>query len=452
MLLGPELSVSPTGVTYKKHFKEVIEPRLPNLQYIPQDNLFLVEDVFEDALIGMLQDFYSHAGDPVLMEMLSRIRFPLIINVAPDTALNNLYDKLEIEYEPGYFLKDTRDDRMDNIKPSKDKPVIYNIFGTVDVNESLIYTHSRLYQTIDSLLQKNALPNGVQRAINAAASFLFLGFKFDSWYYQLICYKLGVKRSVCTPGSAEDDHVSIVMNKNFKMSFTSRNLQDCVQVLLEECKLSLRKASPVSHYSTFISYAHQNLDDPDLDRVVDLIEQKFPEEPSAIFKLFRDHNDLNFGDSIDSFMHMIGMGKSVVLVISDKYLRSEYCMTEALRVANYHDDKKRVFYLVLSNDNQDLFEQLKNPEGVRIYRDHWFNECQGALNDPALAASGRLERLVAIYQYIDVFVTNILLKKNLLLDVRDIYFDSEVGQYEVVTNRKAVFNDFIQLVLDKLKE
>jgi internalin A len=44
--------------------------------------------------------------------------------------------------------------------------------------------------------------------------------------------------------------------------------------------------------------------------------------------IFRDKNVLNLGDRISNFMKRIGRGDRIFVILSDKYLRSPYCMFE----------------------------------------------------------------------------------------------------------------------------
>ncbi|MFG6095908.1 TIR domain-containing protein [Leptothoe sp. ISB3NOV94-8A] len=83
------------------------------------------------------------------------------------------------------------------------------------------------------------------------------------------------------------------------------------------------------------------------------------------YNLIRDRNHLTLGQSIEKFMREIGRGNYVILVISDKYLRSEYCMFEALEIMKRKDDQQRVFPVVLSDAN------IYSREGQVDYIQHW---------------------------------------------------------------------------------
>jgi hypothetical protein len=63
----------------------------------------------------------------------------------------------------------------------------------------------------------------------------------------------------------------------------------------------------------------------------------------------RDKHDLGYKGQISSFMQEIGRGYAVILVISDKYLRSPNCMFELVEVAKNADIFERIFPVVLDD-------------------------------------------------------------------------------------------------------
>ncbi len=63
--------------------------------------------------------------------------------------------------------------------------------------------------------------------------------------------------------------------------------------------------------------------------------------------IIRDKNDLGYKGKIRDFMEQIGRGKYVILIISNKYLRSENCMFELLQIFKNQDFYERIFPVVL---------------------------------------------------------------------------------------------------------
>jgi hypothetical protein len=82
-------------------------------------------------------------------------------------------------------------------------------------------------------------------------------------------------------------------------------------------------------------------------------------------KIVRDKRDLDYKDSIKDFMELIGRGNCVIVVISDKYLRSPNCMFELVEIAENKQFHDRVFPIVLTDAN--IYEPLRRIEYVK----HW---------------------------------------------------------------------------------
>jgi len=64
-------------------------------------------------------------------------------------------------------------------------------------------------------------------------------------------------------------------------------------------------------------------------------------------EIIRDKTHTSYKDSIKNFMQQIGQGKCVVVVISDRYLKSENCMFELVEIARNGDFYKRIFPIIL---------------------------------------------------------------------------------------------------------
>ncbi len=82
----------------------------------------------------------------------------------------------------------------------------------------------------------------------------------------------------------------------------------------------------------------------------------------------RDREEVRYKDSIREFMRRIGQGRCVVIVISEKYLKSENCMFELLEIARAKGFRARIFPIVLSDANV-----YKATGRVRYVR-HWEDE------------------------------------------------------------------------------
>ncbi len=94
--------------------------------------------------------------------------------------------------------------------------------------------------------------------------------------------------------------------------------------------------------SVYVSYAWK---EEEQNRLVD----KLGEACAARgIELRRDKTSIAYGDSIRRFMDEIGTGGHVVLVLSDAYFKSEYCMYELRQIYDNKDFRQRVNPIVLS--------------------------------------------------------------------------------------------------------
>jgi len=92
--------------------------------------------------------------------------------------------------------------------------------------------------------------------------------------------------------------------------------------------------------------------------------------------LLRDREELRYKDSIRDFMRRLGESKCVVVIISERYLKSENCMFELLQIAQSGALRERVFPIVLEDAN--IYRAI----GRVRYIQHW--EAQVAELDAAL--------------------------------------------------------------------
>ena len=91
---------------------------------------------------------------------------------------------------------------------------------------------------------------------------------------------------------------------------------------------------------------------------------------AAGFTVIRDKNDLRYKGLISDLTQRIGRGKFIVVAISDKYLKSTYCMSELLEIyrrSNSDIDEllKKIFPIVLDD------AKIYNPEDRVDYLDYW---------------------------------------------------------------------------------
>ena len=111
----------------------------------------------------------------------------------------------------------------------------------------------------------------------------------------------------------------------------------------------------------YISYAWGG----DSEKLVNQIDQEFQERG---VNFIRDKKDLGFKGRIKEFMRDIGKGKFVIVVISDKYLKSANCMFELIEVSKNGQFYQRILPILL----QDA--QIYDPVKRLTYIQYWENK------------------------------------------------------------------------------
>jgi len=97
---------------------------------------------------------------------------------------------------------------------------------------------------------------------------------------------------------------------------------------LSQVEATVKPSAPTPE--AFVSYAWT----PESNSFVDRLQQSLEQHG---IHLRRDREEVRYKESIRDFMRRIGQGKCVVVVISDKYLKSENCMFEMIEIARSRD-------------------------------------------------------------------------------------------------------------------
>ena len=107
--------------------------------------------------------------------------------------------------------------------------------------------------------------------------------------------------------------------------------------------------------AVFISYAWGGEREDIVNEIDETLQQRG-------IRIVRDKRALGYRGSIRDFMERIGRGSCVIVVISDKYLRSPNCMFELVEIAENKQFYDRVFPVVLSDAN--IYDPLKRIEYI----------------------------------------------------------------------------------------
>ena len=384
LFLGPDVCLLPDGATtYFQTRVDLLRQKNLIRAYYEQDYLvqfqsethrtrasYLIQDLYEVDAQQVRSDppFYT----PVYKKLL-QLPFHLTISVSPDRFLPALMETYKIPYQFGYF--DRRGPKAVE-KPTLQLPLVYNLLGKADDFETLVLTYDDLYKYLVAVLNPNGLPDNLATALLPAnfSHALFLGFPLNKWWVQLLLRLFGLNAAIETYAAAEDFDAAFEMfcKDNFNITLVRENVEDFVDELYAEAqqqrhRVQLRalQAPPAAGPppEIFISYAWGGAREDIVNKLYDTLIAKG-------YNVIRDKINLGYKGNIQKFMQRIGAGQLVIVVISDKYLKSPNCMYEALEMERNANLQDRIFPIIL--DDARIYNAATQAE----YLSYWENESE----------------------------------------------------------------------------
>lgn len=244
ILLGPDFAQTQDG----KHLTEALLDSLevekdPDLKFVKPADLFQFKDpILRTRTYFKIKSLYRELETTIVKEpyqQLAQIGLPLIFSLSADHFLQHAFQELGISHRFEFYNKTVNPPETE--APRKDNPLIYNLFGSIEEEQSLLLTHNDLYDFIFSILGDHHLPNELKNSLHGAANVLFLGFSFDMWYMQILLRLLNLHDErynfdrYAAQKSINSD-IQAFYNEQFRVNFVDTGATEFVNTLFEECK------------------------------------------------------------------------------------------------------------------------------------------------------------------------------------------------------------------------
>jgi len=249
LLLGPEIITTETG----QQFNDALLTSLnvaenENIvKYYAGDDFFLFNQSDDnDGKLYVYYDilnFYQNTKtSEIILRKIAQIPINLIISLNPDKFIYEVLKKNGINAEYSYYNKNKP---MPDIKvPTKTNPLVYNLLGDIEESETLVLTHQDLFDFLEGALNKSKLPDNLREIIANAHSFIFLGFKFEKWYVQLLLRLLKLPKKKFSINKQITEDAKTFYSEQFNLNFTSISYSDFIENIiaeLEKNKIPLRE-------------------------------------------------------------------------------------------------------------------------------------------------------------------------------------------------------------------
>lgn len=173
------------------------------------------------------------------LRKVSEIPFDLILSTYPFDLLREVFNKNRIEHDFAYYSYSRGSEELK--EPSRKKPLIYNLFGSVEHKQSMVISLEQLYQFMFAVMGARQLPRMIQDKVSQATHLVFMGFSFDDWYMKLLLRILKVhekKNSFAHPSKAYGMGVNnrLFFENNFRVTFLDKRVDEFVDALHNQCE------------------------------------------------------------------------------------------------------------------------------------------------------------------------------------------------------------------------
>ncbi|MCB9266532.1 MAG: SIR2 family protein [Lewinellaceae bacterium] len=228
LLVGPEI-IQIEGKPIAKYVHEkILENHSGFIEYYYSNvSLFLFRDKnSKNRAAGRLKYIYPKKEEikDGLLEKILQLPLPLIISLNPDTLLSDFAEKAGIAHQFSHFCFNGKANGQIEA-PTAQNPLIYNIFGSIREEESLLLDYDDLFQFLGSIIPAG-LPQKIRNKLKDARSFIFLGFDFNKWYSQLLIQLLAEKESskFALNTDISDPQAKNFLIHQFKIQFLDKEL------------------------------------------------------------------------------------------------------------------------------------------------------------------------------------------------------------------------------------
>ena len=247
LFLGSGVFEIPGYPNMEEAFKEKLKVGDPNHPYIhlysPDGFLVLRKKRFKRKVISEMKSFYDdiYSSSEDFFHKLAKIPFSIVVSLTPDNILTRTYDALGLDYQSDFYLPlQTEADYIE--KPTKEKPLIYNLLGNIEDPDSIILTHEDFFDYLSSIFRNTNLNQSLSDELGNMERFIFLGLPYEKWYFQLLLRILSINstRLQEVERLALQEFQNPTLNKlytnEFKIEFFPIDIVDFIDQLYRECE------------------------------------------------------------------------------------------------------------------------------------------------------------------------------------------------------------------------
>lgn len=204
------------------------------------DGLFFFKDPGKRSdVLSALKNFYQEdfANTDAIFQKLIKIPFNLSLFLTPDTRYHDLAQQERFNMTRDYYVK-MQPPKVKSA-PTKNAPMVYHLFGSLNNHESVILTYDDLYDFFNSVFVGQSMSESMHKTIENARHFVCLGIPFEKWYMQLLLRVLKLRNESLTKYAANHHykHDSFAtFQDQFNITFVPEKTKEFVEGLYQRCE------------------------------------------------------------------------------------------------------------------------------------------------------------------------------------------------------------------------
>jgi len=229
LLIGPDF-LPRQGESIASDFYTHLKEHLANdeTHFFSSEGMFLFDSAVSkvDAQAEAETFYNSLLVDETVLKHIAELPFPLIISVNPDLLLTQFFSKRQLNFQFDYFSSKDKATPSNITKPTAASPLIYNLFGSIKDEESLVLDFDDMFEVLKNLFADFGVPKLVNDVLVKAKTYVFIGFQFDKWYTQLLLRYVNkntnrlsnAKKNLATKTVISDENTRVFFQEQFNLT------------------------------------------------------------------------------------------------------------------------------------------------------------------------------------------------------------------------------------------
>ncbi len=245
----------------------------------PDGFILLRKEQHKRKVVRGLKRFYNQSFPETEQEFkkLAQIPFSVIFSLTHDNILTQTFDDYGFKYQYDFYSSNPQTKKTSQFKPpTKKRPLIYNLLGTIDIQDSMVLTHSDFFHYLESMFRGHKINPELIDHIEDAQRFIFLGLPYEKWYFQLLLRIISMHSDKLSKierlGLKEFENPELykLYEKEFKIDFIPTDISFFINELHSQCeKNALLKEIPFSDMSYGTTTGTNYLEEHVIDLIAD---------------------------------------------------------------------------------------------------------------------------------------------------------------------------------------